>query len=154
MHCLRKLDPNTIITINVNNEASNKNTATHTTKSGLRVINGKLFLYPIGRRGGLMVSALDSGSGGPGSSLAGALRCVLAIEEITSGQFKKNCPQKFYLSARKRNGTFYNKKSLSTIRAALDRQSCATFHSLPLLREMRVYSQARDLMVLICLMTN
>ena len=75
MHCLRKLDPNTIITINVNNEASNafqhgfyKNTATHTTKSGLRVINGKLFIYPIGRRGGLMVSALDSGSGGPGSS--------------------------------------------------------------------------------------
>ena len=39
------------------------------------------FASAYGRRGGLMVSALDSGSGGPGSSLGwgqeGALRCVL-----------------------------------------------------------------------------
>ena len=32
-----------------------------------------------------------------------------------------NCLQKFYLSARRRDGTFYNKKSLTAIRAALDR---------------------------------
>ena len=38
-----------------------------------------------------------------------------AIEEITSGQLKK-CPQKFYLFARKRDGTFYKKKSLFAIR--------------------------------------
>ena len=31
------------------------------------------------------------------------------------------CLQKFYLSARKRDGSFYNKKSLTAIRAALDR---------------------------------
>ena len=43
-----------------------------------------------GRRGGLMVSALDSGSGGPGSSpgwvraLAGALRCVLGQDTLLS----------------------------------------------------------------------
>ena len=33
----------------------------------------------------------------------------------------KNCLQNFYLSARRRDGTFYNKKSLTAIRAALDR---------------------------------
>jgi len=32
-----------------------------------------------------------------------------------------NCLQKFYLSARRRDRTFYNKKSLNAIRAALDR---------------------------------
>ena len=31
------------------------------------------------------------------------------------------CFQKFYLSARKRDGSFYNKKSFTAIRAALDR---------------------------------
>ncbi|CAH3172119.1 unnamed protein product [Porites lobata] len=31
------------------------------------------------------------------------------------------CLQKFYLSARKRDGSYYNKKSLIAIRAALDR---------------------------------
>ena len=31
------------------------------------------------------------------------------------------CLQKFYLPARRRDGTFYNKKSLTAIRAALDR---------------------------------
>ena len=31
-----------------------------------------------------MVSALDSGSGGPGSSLAGALRCVLGQDTLLS----------------------------------------------------------------------
>ena len=43
-----------------------------------------------------------------------------ATEEMTSQQLNK-CLQKFYLSARKRDGTFYNKKSLTAIRAALDR---------------------------------
>ena len=33
----------------------------------------------------------------------------------------RKCLQKFYLSARRRDGTFYNKKSLTAIRAALDR---------------------------------
>ena len=31
------------------------------------------------------------------------------------------CLQKFYLTIRKRDGNFYNKKSLTAIRAALDR---------------------------------
>ena len=31
------------------------------------------------------------------------------------------CLEKFYLSARKRGGSFYNKKSITAIRAALDR---------------------------------
>jgi len=39
---------------------------------------------------------------------------------MTPEQLNK-CLQKFYLSARKRDGTFYNKKSLTAIRAALDR---------------------------------
>ena len=38
---------------------------------------------------------------------------------MTPQQLNK-CLQKFYLSARRRDGTFYNKKSLTTIRAALD----------------------------------
>ena len=42
------------------------------------------FIHSLGRRGGLMVSALDSGSGGPGSSLAGALRCVLGQDTLLS----------------------------------------------------------------------
>ena len=32
------------------------------------------------------------------------------------------CLQKFYLSARRQDGTFYNKKSLTTIQATLDRR--------------------------------
>ena len=39
---------------------------------------------------------------------------------MTPQQLNK-CLQKFYLSARRRDGTFYNKKSLTAIRAALDR---------------------------------
>ena len=39
---------------------------------------------------------------------------------MTPQQLNK-CLQKFYLSARKRDGTFYNEKSLTAIRAALDR---------------------------------
>ena len=42
------------------------------------------------------------------------------IEEMTPQQLNK-CLQNVYLSARRRNGTFYNKKSLTAIRAALDR---------------------------------
>ena len=38
---------------------------------------------------------------------------------MTPEQLNK-CLQKLYLSARKRDGTFYNKKSLTAIRAALD----------------------------------
>ena len=49
------------------------------------------------------------------------------IEEMTLQQLNK-CLQKFYLSARRRDGTFYNKKSLTAIRAALDRH----LRSLPL----------------------
>ena len=45
------------------------------------------------------------------------------IEEMTPQQLN-NCLQKFYLSARRRDGTFYNKKSLTAIRAALDRNFC------------------------------
>ena len=39
---------------------------------------------------------------------------------MTPQQLNK-CLQRFYLSARRRDGTFYNKKSLTAIRAALDR---------------------------------
>ena len=39
---------------------------------------------------------------------------------MTPTQLNK-CLQKFYVSARKRDGSFYNKKSLTAIRAALDR---------------------------------
>ena len=39
---------------------------------------------------------------------------------MSPGQLNK-CLQKFYVSARKRDGNFYNKKSLTAIRAALDR---------------------------------
>ena len=39
---------------------------------------------------------------------------------MTPQQLNK-CLQKFHLSARRRDGTFYNKKSLTAIRAALDR---------------------------------
>ena len=39
---------------------------------------------------------------------------------MTPQQLNK-CLQKFYLSARRRHGTFYSKKSLTAIRAALDR---------------------------------
>jgi len=43
------------------------------------------------------------------------------IEEMTPQRLNK-CLQKFYLSARRREGTFYNKnESLTAIRAALDR---------------------------------
>ena len=42
------------------------------------------------------------------------------IEEMTPQQLNE-CRQKSYLSARTRDGTFYNKKSLTAIRAALDR---------------------------------
>ena len=44
----------------------------------------------------------------------------LNIEEMTPQQLNK-CLQKFYLSERRRDGTFYNKKSLTVVRAALDR---------------------------------
>ena len=39
---------------------------------------------------------------------------------MTQSELNK-CLQKFYLSARKRDGTYYNKKSLTAIRAAIDR---------------------------------
>ena len=42
------------------------------------------------------------------------------LDEMTPQQLNK-CLQKFYLSARRRECTFYNKKSLTAIRAALDR---------------------------------
>ena len=42
------------------------------------------------------------------------------FEEMSPTELNK-CLQKFYLSARKRDGSFYNKKSLTAIRAALDR---------------------------------
>ncbi|CAH3041592.1 unnamed protein product [Porites lobata] len=42
------------------------------------------------------------------------------FEEMSPIQLNK-CLQKFYLSARKREGSYYNKKSLIAIRAALDR---------------------------------
>ena len=42
------------------------------------------------------------------------------FEEMSSPELNK-CLQKFYLSARKRDGSFYNKKSLTAIRVALDR---------------------------------
>ena len=42
------------------------------------------------------------------------------FEEMSPIQLNK-CLQKFYLSARKRDGSYYNKKSLIAIRAALDR---------------------------------
>ena len=38
------------------------------------------------------------------------------VEDMSPQQLNK-CFQKFYLSARKRDGNFYNKKSLSAIRA-------------------------------------
>ena len=47
-------------------------------------------------------------------------------EEMTPQQLNK-CLQKFYLSARRRDGTFYNKKSLTAIRAALDRTAREIF---------------------------
>ena len=51
-------------------------------------ISAAFWIDTCGRRGGLMVSALDSGSGGPGSSnvraLAGALRCVLGQDALLS----------------------------------------------------------------------
>ena len=43
------------------------------------------------------------------------------IEEMTPRQQLNKCVQKFYLSARRRDGTFCNKKSLTAIRAVLDR---------------------------------
>ena len=42
------------------------------------------------------------------------------FEEMSPPEQNK-CLQKFYLSARKRDGSFYNKKSLTAIRATLDR---------------------------------
>jgi len=41
------------------------------------------------------------------------------FEEMSAEQLNK-CLQKFFLSARKRDGSFYNKKSLTAIRAAFD----------------------------------
>ena len=48
------------------------------------------------------------------------------IEEMTPQQLNK-CLQKFYLSARRRDGTCYNKKSLTAIRAALERTAREIF---------------------------
>ena len=48
-------------------------------------------------------------------------------EEMTPLQLNK-CLQKFYLSARRQDGTFYNETSLTAIRAALDQH----LKSLPL----------------------
>ena len=42
------------------------------------------------------------------------------FEEMSPPELNK-CLKKFYLSARKRDGIFYNKKSLTAIRTALDR---------------------------------
>ena len=46
-------------------------------------------------------------------------RVSTPFEEMSPPELNK-CLQKFYLSARKRDGSFCNKKSLTTIRAALD----------------------------------
>jgi len=54
------------------------------------------------------------------------------IEEMTPQQLN-NCLQNFYLSARRREGTFYNKKSLTAIRAALDRNFCGILSKIKLL---------------------
>ncbi|CAH3018301.1 unnamed protein product [Porites evermanni] len=45
---------------------------------------------------------------------------VLILMEMIPHQLNK-CLQKFYLSSRRRDGTFYNKNSLTAIRSALDR---------------------------------
>ena len=50
------------------------------------------------------------------------------FEEMSPPELNK-CLQKFYLSARKRDDSFYNKKSLTAIRTALDRHSL--FQSFP-----------------------
>ena len=50
------------------------------------------------------------------------------FEEMSPPELNK-CLQKFYLSARKRNGSFYNKKSLTAIQTALDRH--LLFQSFP-----------------------
>jgi len=42
------------------------------------------------------------------------------FEEMSPKELNKSL-QMFYLSARKRDGSFYNKKTLTSIRAALDR---------------------------------
>ncbi|PFX17723.1 hypothetical protein AWC38_SpisGene17925 [Stylophora pistillata] len=44
---------------------------------------------------------------------------AIPFEEMSPPELTK-CLQKFYLSAKKREGSFYNKKSLTAIRAALD----------------------------------
>ena len=54
------------------------------------------------------------------------------IEEMTPQQLN-NCLQKFYLSARRRDGTFYNKKSLTAIQAGLDRNFCGILSKIKLL---------------------
>ena len=53
-------------------------------------------------------------------------------EEMTLQQINY-CLQKFYLSARTQDGTFYNKKSLTAIRAALDRNFCGILSKIKLL---------------------
>ena len=50
------------------------------------------------------------------------------FEEMSPPELNK-CLQKFYLSARKRDGSFYDKKSLTATRTALDRH--LLFQSFP-----------------------
>ena len=48
------------------------------------------------------------------------------FEEMSPKELNK-CLQMFYLSARKRDGSFYNKKTLTSFRAALDRHLQKSF---------------------------
>ena len=54
------------------------------------------------------------------------------IEEMTPEQLN-NCQQKFCFSARRRDGTFYNKRVLTAIRAALNQNFSGILSKIKLL---------------------
>ena len=52
------------------------------------------------------------------------------IEEVNKEELNK-CLRKFYMSARKKDGGYYNKATLTSIRAAIDRHLCNEPHNKP-----------------------
>ena len=52
------------------------------------------------------------------------------IEEMNKEELNK-CLRKFYMSARKKDGGYYNKATLTSIRAAIDRHLCNEPHNKP-----------------------
>ena len=117
--------------LSLNKEAVPKNTKM-ATRSGVTVFNSKLFnLSRLGRKLKIRCLVYENCRALKSQRKQWNIWCFSAwfqqhqqfkstIEEMKPMQLKK-CLQKFYCSARRRDGTFYNKKSLTAIRAAIDR---------------------------------